>query len=230
ALAAANMEIPRSRKDYSATMVIQMKQGQIEQKVYYTPGKERREMAMATGSEFVVITREDLGKMWIMMNPQSYTEQDLEGDGVPGTENGTVIIDVEDLGWETLDGSRAHRYHVKMQMEDGTKMDSDIWMNDDDIPVRMELKAKGKGGKFDGTVTTHDIVMAKQDPSLFELPEGAQPMSMGQMATMDGFPGSGGFGKDMADAAKQGVINESRYQVTQGTRKAIRKGLRSIFN
>ena len=121
---AADTKIPRPTVSYSATRVLEMEQGSLEQKVYSERDKERIEMELGSGMKFVFITRQDLGVAWTLHSDGSYSEEPLDGDVIAGTENGTVVVTVEEKGIERVDGVYAQRYKVKMRTDEGDDLSS----------------------------------------------------------------------------------------------------------
>ena len=60
-------QLSRPQVEYSADSVIQSEEGTIEQHIYVTPTKERKEMLTGSGDGGVQIFRFDTKVMWMLM-------------------------------------------------------------------------------------------------------------------------------------------------------------------
>ena len=73
----------RPQAEYSADSTIQNEEGTIQQSVYVTPTKERKEMLTGSGDGAVQIFRYDNKVMWMLMPSENmYMEHSIAGGPV----------------------------------------------------------------------------------------------------------------------------------------------------
>jgi hypothetical protein len=232
---------------YDGIRVMETKDGQMQFNIHHAPGKESMEMDIG-GMQSRVIIRRDLGKSYsIMPSMGTYREMPLD-DATKQANQAMNLQSVEEVGREDVNGFSATKYKTKFK-DDSGKGAGFMWITDEGIPIKMDMiyaSRKMKGQRF--KLELKDLVLRKQDPALFELPAGLQPMNMSaimQMAKQQQnaagtatanqtppTPTTGNaestdptiveeVGDTAADEAKRGVLSE--------TRQAVRKGLRGIF-
>jgi hypothetical protein len=147
------------------------------------------------GMQIVTILREDKGVVWSIIGPGMYMETAF-GEEVQGRDPGrglvlpddTEVVEFEELGRETVNGVDTTRYRVLMR-DDERDTEGLYWLSDDKIPMRMQVTPQD--GSYDTvTIETTDLSIGPQADELFELPAGAQAMSMGNLGALFGM-GSG---------------------------------------
>jgi hypothetical protein len=160
-------------QEFSADMVSTTKAGTVTGKIYVSQDKTRVEM-----SKSISISRIDKKVVWVLMPEQKmYSENQLKPeqmasatpDKMPGEVERTLI------GPEKLDGKNVLKYKITYTE---SKKKVVIWqwiLADTSFPVKTASE--------DGSWTTEfkNLKTGKQPESLFEIPEGYQLMSMGNM-------------------------------------------------
>lgn len=180
------MDFPAPKSDYGAVRVVSSSEGTFNQKIHVAGEKMRSEMTME-GMQMITIVRPDRQVAWMLMPAYGmYQEIDLrqaERDRqlLPTTPEDDAVITL--IGPDVVDGVATTQY--RMEARDKSS-EGFIWLNKDNIPVRMEVTDKMPGGKNSKVVMTlQELQMGKQDPALFELPAGMSKMpSMGEMGTL----------------------------------------------
>jgi hypothetical protein len=165
---------------YSGIRVITTPDGDISQKVYWSPEKVRTETEMP-GMGMINIVREDLGVMWILSpNGGMCLEQTLaETDAMalaPGAEAYTQDdVDFKEVGTETVDGLDTTKYEVVSTDDSGTSR-AVFWVTDDNIPVRMEIEPAPVNGPYHILIRLTDLQTGPLADSLFETGMRCSPM------------------------------------------------------
>lgn len=170
--------LPVPSTEYSADRTISSEIGEMKQKVFHSFGKERVEMEME-GVQTVMISRPDLGKFWNLMPMfEMYMEIDADkADEMSGQVPDDITI--EKMGPDTVNGIATTKY--KMLMKDKSA-GGFIWLTAEHIPLQMDFISKEGGQKSRIKMSMSNVKQEKQDASLFELPEGLNPMpGMGSM-------------------------------------------------
>ena len=165
---------------YDGTRVMQMKDGSFEFVEHKAPGKMYTRVDMG-GMSSGVILREDLGKGYLLMPSMGmYKETSLE-EGMMESSNGLQFQQIEKVGNDEIIGYPSTKYKTRFQDNDG-KGAGHVWVTEDGVPIKMDMiysNADAKGMRL--TMEFVELNMRKQDPSIFELPEGLKPMSLGGM-------------------------------------------------
>ncbi len=184
---AAGMAQPKV--EYSADRVITGEGRTFQTKVYCARDKERMEMAEG-GAEQVTISRLDKKLSWVVMPSQkAYMELSWEQSrkNAPADLR-ECTVDMKKAGSETVNGHAATRYDMTATCPDGTGYAGSMWVTKDNIPVKIDTTMKGGPGKSGRVlVELKNLKIAKQDPTLFEVPSGYTKM------TIPAFGGAGGF-------------------------------------
>ena len=86
-------QMSRPQAEYSADSTIQNEEGTIQQRVYVTPTKERKEILTGSGDGAVQIFRYDNKVMWMLMpSEKMYMEHSMSG--APSKGNDHVTMDL----------------------------------------------------------------------------------------------------------------------------------------
>jgi hypothetical protein len=244
---AAIPDLPQPKVAYSATRVIEMEGKTLEQKVYHERGRERAEMAVQ-GMTGAIITRPDLGLAWVLLTRNMYIEASTaDAAALPGGDPTDVeVVEFKAMEVEEVDGHYGRRFDVRIRTGDGSVEDGRMWLDANDIPVRMEAVVSIEGKRGEIVMRLRDLAVGDQPDHLFELPAGAQKMDFGGLGAFStaGFPPTGdaagapkspgskqpGIEEQMGRAAKQGAIQGTADEVKHQTRRKVRKGLGRIFD
>lgn len=193
---AALMERPKV--EYSADETMQTEDMSIQQKIFYTPMKERKVMtgsSIGASGEMIQIYRYDSKVFWQLMPEQKmYMEHPF---GKAGQQQGPPDLskwDFEEtvVGEEVMDGMKVTKYKTIATSTDGKKFGGFSWRTKDGIPLKMDLLFKEGTEKKRMTTELKNVKIGKQDPSLFEIPQGFTKFDMaGMMGGMMGRPGAG---------------------------------------
>lgn len=193
-------QLTRPQAEYSADSVMQTEEGTIEQHVYATQMKERQELLTGSGDGVVQIFRYDTKVMWqLMPSEHMYMEHSMEK--ASGQNKGKDISkwDFEEtvVGEETLDGVKVTKYKTIATSTDGKKYGGFSWRTKDGITVKQDLLYKEGNEKKRMTTELKNLKVGRQDPKLFEIPEGFTKFDMAGM--MGGMMGREGMGMPQAD-------------------------------
>ena len=200
---AALMERPKV--EYSADETLQTEDISVEQKIFYTPTKERKELkssSMEAGVDMVQIFRHDNKVLWQLMPSQKmYMEHSF---GQPGQQQGPPDLskwDFEEtvVGEEVMDGMKVTKYKTIATSTDGKKFGGFSWRTKEGIPLKMDLLFKEGNEKKRMMTELKHVKIGKQDPSLFEIPQGFTKFDMAGM--MGGMMGRQGMDRRNMPAA-----------------------------
>jgi hypothetical protein len=176
-------KIQQPKVEYSADTYFETEQASFNGRVYHAlGGKDRQEMNME-GTTQVMILRMDKQLAWILMpDSKMYMETDLKTGKKDSREITDCNIDQKHLGSETVNGIKATKSSVSMSCPDGNQYSGEMWTTKDGIMVKMVATGKTKGSKAIRIKTElKNLKISKQNPSLFEVPDGYTKMSMGNM-------------------------------------------------
>ena len=92
----------RPQAEYSADSTIQNEEGTIQQRVYVTPTKERKEILTGSGDGAVQIFRYDNKVMWMLMpSEKMYMEHSIAGAPSKGNDPSQWTYEDTAVGEET---------------------------------------------------------------------------------------------------------------------------------
>lgn len=162
-------------------------------RIYHASDRERIEQSLQ-GVKLVVISRHDKNVGWmIMQDERTYMELSLADTKITsGTFKGCELSEKR-LGEEMVHDVKARKSQVKITCPDKTAYDGTMWMTRDGITVKMEAMVTDGEQKYPFRLDLKNIRIAKQDPQLFEIPEGYQKLGIAGMlgafgAMMQGLP------------------------------------------
>jgi len=182
------------RVEYTADSYFETAQGVMQGKVYYSPGKERREYT-ESGEKMIMILRHDKKRIWMLM-PEEKMYMDMQMTGERGEDLSAWKIQQTRLGDETVNGVRTTKYKIIMVSPKGSKMGGFFWTTSEDILMKMDAIAIDKGSKERMKIELTNLQIGAQEASLFEVPAGysAGMPGMGGMGGIGGInlPGAGG--------------------------------------
>jgi hypothetical protein len=177
---------PQPLVEYSADSYMETEEMTLKSKVYHASGKERKEQEI-DGEKQVMILRMDKQVMWTLLPEDMYMEMSLRGGQRPpgsGDETSYTINERTEVGPEVVEGHNTTKYKVIATNPKGDKMGGFIWITPEGIQMKMDLISKTKNSKSRMKMGLTSLKIGKQDPSLFEIPEGYTKMMM---------PGFGGM-------------------------------------
>jgi hypothetical protein len=198
-------QLSRPQAEYSADATIQNEEGTIQQRVYATPTKERKEMLTGAGDGAVQIFRYDTKIMWMLMPSENMYMEYAMGQKVQGQGSDASQWTYEDtvMGEETLNGVRVTKYKTIATSTDGKKYGGFSWRTREGINVKQDLLYKEGNEKKRMLTELKNVMIGRQDPALFEIPEGFMKFDMAGM--MSGAMGRPGMGQPMGRPDMSGM-------------------------
>ncbi|MCW5751517.1 MAG: hypothetical protein KIT81_10265 [Alphaproteobacteria bacterium] len=159
------------RVEYRAERLVQRGGRQQAMRVHYVPGKERLDLLGTAAAGNSLILRHDLGQTFVVM-PR------LGAYGVAPPDVGAELdailrsLRLTAEGREVVEGVATTRYRVRGRLE------GRIWLDPRDIPVRIQGRSEIGGEWQETLIEQRAIEVARQDPSLFEVPPGLGRIDM----------------------------------------------------
>jgi hypothetical protein len=179
-------QLSRPQVEYSADSTIQNEEGTIQQHVYATPTKERKEMLTGAGDGGIQIFRYDTRLMWILMpSEQMYMEHAIAGRS-QGNDPSQWTYEDTVVGEEMLNGVKVTKYKTIATSTDGKKYGGFSWRTKEGISVKQDLLYKEGNDKKRMLTELTNLKIGRQDPKLFEIPEGFTKLDMGGMMGRQG--------------------------------------------
>lgn len=136
--------------------------------INYMTNRVRLETGGANGQ--VIITRLDEGMAYISQSPTQWLKMSLSAMGGSGLEAGNFRHSIQKTGQATVDGKVCDVYQSRSM--DGSTSSTNYLYHD--VPIRSIVK----GSTGTTTVEYRNLRMGSVSPALFELPPGAEVMSM----------------------------------------------------
>jgi hypothetical protein len=189
-------QLSRPQVEYSADSVMQTEDNTIEQHIFVTPAKERREMLTGTGDGAVQIFRYDSKVMWqLMPSEHMYMEHSMANN----KNNDPSQWDFQEtvMGEEMLNGMKVTKYKTIATSTDGKKYGGFSWRTKEGISIKSDLLYKEGNDKKRMMTELKNVKIGRQDPKLFEVPEGYTKFDMAGM--MGGRMGREGMGQPPTD-------------------------------
>lgn len=204
------VQLSRPQVEYSADSVMQTEEGTIEQHIYATPTKERQELLTAGGDGVAMIFRYDNKVMLQLMPSQKmYMEHSFEKAAAQNKGKDISQWDFEEtvMGEEVLNGMKVTKYKTIATSTDGKKYGGFSWRTKEGIAVKQDLLYKEGNEKKRMMTELKNLKVGKQDPQLFEVPEGFTKFDMAGM--MGGMMGGkmGREGMDQPPMDRPGTRN-----------------------
>jgi len=184
-------QMSRPQAEYSADSTIQNEEGTIQQRVYVTPTKERKELLTGSGDGAVQIFRYDNKVMWMLMpSEKMYMEHSMEGKS-QGSDPSQWTYEDTVVGEDTLNGMKVTKYKTVATSTDGKKYGGFSWRTKEGINLKQDLLYKEGTDKKRMLTELSNVKIGTQDQKLFEIPEGFTKFDMGGMMSGMGRPGMG---------------------------------------
>lgn len=207
---AAQMNRPQA--EYSADSTMQTEEGTIQEKIFVTPTKERKEMLTGAGDGGIMIFRFDTKVLWILMPSENMYMENPMGAG-RGQRDDPSQWTYEDtaMGEEMLNGINVTKYKTIATSTDGKKYGGFSWRTREGISIKQDLLYKEGNDKKRMLTELTNVQIGRQDPKLFEIPEGFTKLDMGGM--MGGMMGRQGMGQPMTEPPPTRGRGQGRPQV-----------------
>lgn len=203
-------QLSRPQAEYSADSLMQTEDGTIEQRVYVTPAKERHEVLTGSGDGAVQIFRYDSKVMWqLMPSEKMYMEQSM-GKAAAGNDISQWDFQETVMGEEVLNDMKVTKYKTIATSTDGKKYGGFSWRTKEGISIKSDLLYKEGNEKKRMMTELKNVKIGKQDPKLFEVPEGFTKFDMagmmgGMMGGATGREGMGQPGMGRPDMSREGM-------------------------
>ena len=187
-------QMSRPQAEYSADESIQTEDGTMQQHVFVTPTKERKEMLTGDGDGGIQIFRFDTKVLWILMpSEKMYMEHSMSGGKGQRDDRSQWTYEDTAMGEETLDGIRVTKYKTIATSTDGKKYGGFSWRTREGINIKQDLLYKEGNEKKRMFTELKNVKIGRQDPQLFEIPKDFTKLDMGGM--MGGMMGRQGMGQ-----------------------------------
>ena len=185
-------QLNRPHVEYSANATIQNEEGTMQQHIFVTPTQERKETLTGAGEGAVQIFRYDLKLMWqVMPSERMYMEHSVGGGQGQGSDPSQWTYEDTVMGEETLNGVKVTKYKTIATSTDGKKYGGFSWRTKEGINLKQDLLYKEGNEKKRMLTELNNLKLGKQDPKLFEIPEGFTKFDMGGMMGAMGRQGMG---------------------------------------
>lgn len=172
----------RPQAEYSADATVENEEGTMKQKIFVTPTKERKEMLTGSGEGAVQIFRYDNKVMWMLMPSENmYMEYSIGGGPSKGSDTSQWTYEDTVVGEETMNGIRVTKYKTIATSTDGKKYGGFSWRTREGINVKQDLLYKEGNDKKRMLTELNNLQIGRQDPKLFEIPDGFTKFDMAGM-------------------------------------------------
>lgn len=190
-------QMSRPQAEYSADESIQTEEGTMQQHVFVTPTKERKEMLTGDGDGGIQIFRYDTKVLWILMpSEKMYMEHSMAGGKGQRDDRSQWTYEDTAMGEETLDGIKVTKYKTIATSTDGKKYGGFSWRTREGINLKQDLLYKEGTEKKRMFTELKNVKIGRQDPQLFEIPK---DFTKFDMAGMGGMMGRKGMGQPMGE-------------------------------
>lgn len=175
-------QLSRPQVEYSADSTIQNEEGTLQQRIYVTPTKERKEMLTGGGDGGIMIFRFDSKVLWILMpSEKMYMENSMGASRGQRDDPSQWTYEDTVVGEEMLNGVRVTKYKTIATSTDGKKYGGFSWRTREGISIKQDLLYKEGNDKKRMLTELTNVQVGRQDPRLFEIPEGFTKFDMGGM-------------------------------------------------
>lgn len=227
-------EFPRPMVDYRADTIMKAEQRggdgpmTIPGKVYFSQGKERREMEMM-GRTSVLIQRPDLKLTWMLMPEQrmymEYAKVPTNQHQDPADNWKNARIEKTRLGSETVNGVATEKYKIVATAADGSTSNGFVWLTKENIPMRIEGEGTAEGQKTSFFMECSNLKTGALAAELFEVPTGYTRFQTGGFGA--GYTPGPPVGTMQPDAPAGGMGGMSK-DALQGLPPALRQQLEKM--
>lgn len=178
--------LPEVQVDYSADSTMETEGGMtMKSRIYHTANKDRMEMGGADGMTSII--RKDKKVVWQLMG-NMYMEMPMDASSQSGMDTFDLVEQAE-VGQETINGVKTTKSKVVAVKKDGSgKFGGFFWTTKEGITVKMDMLSKEGDKKMRMTSELTNLKIEKQNPTLFEIPDGYTKNDMGAMMGGAGMP------------------------------------------
>ena len=173
-------QLNRPKVEYSADSVMQTEDSTTEQHVYVTPARERREMLTGSGDGAIQIFRFD-NKVMLQLMPSEKMYMEHAMDQNTGNDPSEWDFEETVMGEEVLNGMKVTKYKTIATSTDGKRYGGFSWRTKEGISIKSDLLYKEGNEKKRMMTELKNVKVGKQDPKLFEVPEGFTKFDMAGM-------------------------------------------------
>jgi hypothetical protein len=173
ATSAQGAGLPQPTVEYSADRIMETEAGTFEGKVYAAKDKERSETNMRNMQSVMILRRDKQIGYMLMPSQKMYQQMDFAKAQQQSGKQPADDVTITEVGAETVEGQSTTKY--KLIMKDGSA-GGFMWFTKDGILMKMDTVVKNGRDKSRMTVTLRNVKIGSQDPSLFEVPAGYNPM------------------------------------------------------
>ena len=208
-------QLSRPQVEYSADSTMQTEDMTTEQHVYVTPAKERRESLTESGDGAIQIFRFDSKVLWQLM-PSEHMYMELSMEKNKDKDPSQWDFQETVMGEEVLNGMKVTKYKTIATSTDGKKYGGFSWRTKEGISIKTDLLYKEGNEKNRMMTELKNVKIAKQDPKLFEIPEGFTKFDMaGMMGGMMGQKGMGQPPMDRPSSSNRPTVHQPSSNVPQ---------------
>ena len=138
-------------------------------------------MLTDAGDGSVQIFRYDTKVMWMLMpSQQMYMEHSIAGKA-KGNDPSQWEFEETVVGEEMLNGMKVTKYKTIATSSDGKKYGGFSWRTKEGISIKQDLLYKEGNDKKRMMTELSNVTIGRQDPKLFEIPDGFTKFAMGGM-------------------------------------------------
>lgn len=147
--------------------------------------------------------------MWVLMpSEKMYMENSIMGKG-RGNDPSQWTYEETVMGEEMLNGMKVTKYKTIATSTDGKKYGGFSWRTKEGISIKQDLLYKEGNDKKRMMTELKNVTIGRQDPKLFEIPEGFTKLDMaGMMGGKMGRPDMGDQGTPPQNMRKPGTRPE----------------------
>jgi hypothetical protein len=179
-MSAWSAPLGRPQVEFSADAVVQTEEETMEQRLFSTPTKERREVLTRGGDGAVQIFRFDKNLLWqLMPSEKMYMEHGMGKNPSKDASQWDVTETV--VGDEVLNGMKVTKYKTIATSTDGKKYGGFSWRTKEGISIKTDLLYKEGNEKHRMATELKNVKIGRQDPKLFEIPDGFSKFDMAEM-------------------------------------------------
>jgi outer membrane lipoprotein-sorting protein len=167
--------------EYSADVVMETGNNVMNYKVYYALGGKKRQDMSYQGNQQIMILRQDKKVSWMLMPEQKmYMETSLEQQTQDNQirDMSDCEVDAKASGSESINGVTATKSKISMSCPNNVGYEGYMWITKEGIMVKMDATTIYDGKKSHFKTELKNLKIAKQEPSLFEIPAGYKKFSM----------------------------------------------------
>ena len=173
--------LPQAKVEYSADSYMESQGMTVASKVYHGENKDRIEMK-AQGMNNIMINRLDKKLSWVLMPDQKmYMETSLAEGKKKSKDINDCQLEQQQLGTEAVNGLKTTKNKIALSCPDGLKYNGTMWVTREGIMVKLDSLAKTDKGDVPFKMELKNLNIARQNPGLFEIPEGYQVFNAGGM-------------------------------------------------